>query len=62
MLHYCVIITLFDTDLHKSALSTYSFKKHTFCSAFEFDAILKDFYNICVIIIYITCALLFCLH
>ena len=57
MFHQCVVITLFDTNLYKPALSTYYFKKQAFCSVFEFDVIFKDFYNICVIIIYIKFAL-----
>ena len=38
-------------------------KKQAFCSAFEFNVIFKDFYNICVIIIYSMCfVILFALN
>ena len=47
-----MVIILFDTDLYKSAFSTYFFKKQAFCHVFEFSVIFKDFYGICVIIIY----------
>ena len=58
----CVVITLFNTDLCKSAFSTYSFKKlvfplsvfHLFCLfCFELNVIFGDILcNMCVIIVY----------
>ena len=62
-MHYsCVVIILFNTGLHKSVFSTYSFGKLVFClsalfvfsSCSEFDVIFINYCNICIIIIDIT--------
>ena len=61
--HYsCVVIILFSTRLYQSVFSTYSFGKLVFClsalfmfsACSEFDVTVLNFYDICIIIIYIV--------
>ena len=57
----CVVIILFNKGLYKSAFCTYSFEKLVFClstktvfsTCSEFDEIFINFYDICLVIIYI---------
>ena len=56
--YLCVAITLLNTELSKSAFSTYSFGELVFrlyansaCSVFQFH--LHKPYNICIIIVYV---------
>ena len=66
-LAYCsCVVILFNMDLYKSVFSTYSFQKQVFFFFFfvflrafcvfcsEFDAIFMNFWNICIIMIYIV--------
>ena len=58
----CVAIILFNRGLYKSLFSTYPFGKLVFClfaifvfsACSEFDLILINFFNVCIIIIYIV--------